>query len=63
MLLDGVHRRWVQLFASLSEEQWMRKMIHPERGTLVLGSTLAMHVWHGKHHTAHIVELRKRMGW
>jgi hypothetical protein len=47
----------------LSEEQWKRTIIHPDRGIFVLDATLAMHVWHGQHHTAHIVELRNRMGW
>jgi len=63
ILLDGLHRRWVDLFKSLSEEQWKRTIIHPDRGIFVLDATLAMHVWHGQHHTAHIVELRNRMGW
>jgi uncharacterized damage-inducible protein DinB len=63
ILLDGLYRRWVELFHSLSEEQWKRRLIHPERGEFVLDAALAMHVWHGQHHTAQIVELRKRMGW
>jgi uncharacterized damage-inducible protein DinB len=63
MLLDGLHRRWIGLFRSLTEEQWARRIIHPDRGTFVLNATLPMHVWHCRHHTAHIVELRKRMGW
>ncbi len=63
MLLDGLHRRWVELFKSLAEEHWKRKIMHPERGILVLDAMLPMHVWHGRHHTAHIVELRNRLGW
>ena len=63
MMLDGLHRRWVELFRSLTEEQWNRKLMHPDRGAFVLNATLPMHVWHGRHHTAHIVELRNRMGW
>jgi uncharacterized damage-inducible protein DinB len=63
MLLDGLYRRWVELFHSLSEEQWKRKLIHPDRGEFVLDATLPMHVWHGQHHTAQIAELRTRMGW
>jgi uncharacterized damage-inducible protein DinB len=63
ILLEGLHRRWVALFRSLTEEQWKRKLIHPERGGFVLDSTLSMHVWHGRHHIAHIVELRRRMAW
>ncbi len=62
-LLDGLYQRWVELFHSLDREQWNRKLIHPDRGEFVLDATLPMHVWHGTHHTAHIVELRTRMGW
>lgn len=63
VLLEALHRRWVELFRSLSEEQWKRTIVHPERGILVLENTLPMHVWHGEHHTAHIRELRNRMEW
>src|SRR5579871_5167150 len=63
ILLDGLHRRWVELFRSLSESQWMRSMVHPYSLSFQLVATLPMHVWHGRHHTAHILELRKRLGW
>ena len=63
MLLHGLHQRWVELFRSLSEEQWKCRIVHPDRGIFVLDTTLAMHIWHGQYHTAHITELRKRMGW
>jgi hypothetical protein len=63
ILLEGLYQRWSTLYRALSEEQWKRQMVHPERGTLTLEFTLTLHVWHGRHHTAHIVELRKRMGW
>jgi hypothetical protein len=63
ILLDGLYQRWVELLNTLSEEQWRRKLTHPDRGDFVLDTTLAMHVGHGRHHTAHIVELRTRMGW
>jgi hypothetical protein len=36
-------------------------MIHPERGVLVLDAVLPMFVWHGRHHTAHIVALGDRL--
>jgi uncharacterized damage-inducible protein DinB len=62
-LLDGLYRRWVELFRSLTAEQWRRKLIHPDRGVFILDVALAMHVWHGRHHTAHILRLRNRMGW
>jgi uncharacterized damage-inducible protein DinB len=63
MLLDGLYRRWVELFQTLSEEQWKRRIVHPERGIMLMDTMLALCVWHGRHHTAHITELRKREGW
>jgi hypothetical protein len=63
LLLDGLHRRWVELFRSLTEEQWNRKLVHPDRGVFILNATLPRHLWHTRHHTAHITELRNRMNW
>lgn len=60
-LLDGLHARWVELFRSLNEQQWNRTMNHPDRGILALGAILPMLVWHMRHHTAHITELRQRI--
>lgn len=63
VLLDGLYYRWVKLFEALTSADWAREFAHPERGVLTLEYTLPMHVWHARHHTAHIVELRQRMGW
>jgi uncharacterized damage-inducible protein DinB len=63
ILLDGLYQRWIELFRSLSEEQWKCSLYHPERGIIMLDFVLPLSVWHGRHHTAHILELRKRMGW
>jgi uncharacterized damage-inducible protein DinB len=62
-LLDALYRRWTALFRSLTDDQWNRRMVHPERGVLVLDATLPMMVWHGRHHTAQITALRQRMNW
>lgn len=62
-LLDGLHKRWVQIFESLGPLDWFRKMIHPEPGVMTPNVILPMIAWHGRHHTAHITELRKRMDW
>jgi len=62
-LLGGLHNRWVQIFESLGPLDWFRKMTHPERGVMTLNAILPMIAWHGRHHTAHITELRKRMDW
>ena len=63
MLLDGLHARWTALLESLSEADWGRTFVHPERGLLTLSSNIPIYAWHGRHHTAHITALRKRMGW
>jgi len=62
-LLENLHVRWVVLLRSLHEEDWKRTFMHPEIGVVPLEKSLALYTWHGKHHTAHITELRKRMAW
>ena len=62
-LLDSLHDRWVRLLRSLGPEEWKRTFRHPELGVVPLEKNLALYAWHGKHHTAHITELKKRMGW
>jgi uncharacterized damage-inducible protein DinB len=64
VLLEALHRRWVVLLKSMTDEQWSRTYFHPDHQTaLRLDAILAMYAWHGKHHTAHITRLRERMGW
>ena len=63
LLLDGLHARWTTLLESLTEADWGRKFVHPENGVLTLDINIPIYGWHGRHHTAHITELRKRMAW
>jgi hypothetical protein len=64
MLLEALHRRWVVLLKSITDEQWDRTYFHPEQNkALRLDRMLAMYAWHGKHHVAHINGLRDRMAW
>jgi hypothetical protein len=51
------------LLRVMKEEEWKRAFRHPELGTVSLEKNLALYSWHGRHHVAHITELRKRMGW
>ena len=62
-IVDGLHQRWTVLLKSLDEGQLQRTFMHPERGQMTLDLALAMYAWHCRHHTAHIVNLRRRMGW
>jgi uncharacterized damage-inducible protein DinB len=62
-MLDPLHVRWVHLLRTLKPADWKRTFRHSEIGLVSLERNLALYAWHGKHHTAHITELRKRMGW
>jgi hypothetical protein len=63
VLLGSLHERWAILMRSMKPEEFLRGMIHPERGRLTLEDTLRLYEWHGRHHTAQITALRERMGW
>ena len=62
-LLDGLHRRWVALLRSLTEQDLERTFIHPESGLVNLPETIGSYAWHGQHHLAHIREAIRREGW
>ena len=62
-MLEVMHKRWVMLLKSMTDQQFSKQFMHPETKHLnALRMVTGMYSWHGKHHTAHIVELRKRMG-
>lgn len=62
-LLDAVHKRWVVLLNSLSDDDFRRKVKHPDWGLISVDYLVAQYAWHGNHHAAHITSLRERMGW
>ena len=63
-LMDSLHDRWVRLLKAMKPAEWKRSFRHPEMGQLVpLEKSLIIYSWHGKHHVAHITELRKQKGW
>jgi hypothetical protein len=62
-LLESLHDRWVRLLRSVSPPDWKRTFRHPELGVVSLEKNVALYAWHGRHHVAHITELRKRLGW
>jgi hypothetical protein len=63
VMLDRLHERWVVLLKSMDEAAWQRSFKHPENGDMSLPMALALYAWHSRHHVAHIVALRDRMGW
>lgn len=62
-ILEGVHSRWVNLLNSMSEDEFQKKLNHPELGEWTLEKMLGLYAWHSKHHTAHITKLAEREGW
>ena len=62
-LLESLHDRWMRLLRSLGPEDWKKTFRHPALGPMTLEKTLALYAWHGRHHVAHITELRKQMSW
>jgi len=62
-LLENLHHRWVSLLKSLSDADFARTFRHPEMGLVRLDTNVMLYAWHGRHHTAHVTELRKRKGW
>jgi uncharacterized damage-inducible protein DinB len=63
-LLEGLHRRWVQLLRSMTAEQFARRFFHPETGQQVsLSAALCYYAWHCRHHTGQITWLRQTKGW
>ena len=63
-LLDGIHARWATVFGSMTDAQFARTLVHPERGvTMTLDFQVHDYAWHSSHHLAHITRLREREGW
>jgi hypothetical protein len=62
-LLEPLHDRWVRLLRSVTPEQYARPVRHPESGLRNVDWLHFLYAWHGRHHTAHITELRKQKGW
>ena len=62
-LLESLHDRWVRLLRSMTEKDFSRTLLHPDHGVRSLDWMLFLYEWHGRHHAAHITELRKQKGW
>ena len=62
-LYEGLHGRWTHLIDSMTLADFDRTVEYPLRGPVPLWRILGIYAWHGRHHVAHITELKKRMGW
>ena len=62
VLLEALHRRWVDMLRGLPDEAFQRPLHHPEQQrTFPLEEMLSLYAWHGRHHVAHILSLRERL--
>jgi hypothetical protein len=63
-LLHALHRRLVAMLENLSDEDWNRTVFHPEqKKEITVWNLLGTYSWHGKHHVAHIKNLREKNNW
>jgi len=62
-LLEPLHERFVRVLRAMKPEAFARTLRHPEHGVRTLDWLLFLYAWHGRHHTAHVTELRKQKGW
>lgn len=62
-LIEALHARMVILLRSLAAADRERPMTHPEHGQMRVVDLIGLYSWHGRHHTAHITELRKHKNW
>ncbi|HEU4699807.1 MAG TPA: putative metal-dependent hydrolase [Gemmatimonadales bacterium] len=63
-LLEALHERWVRTLQAMAPGDFARTIYHPEHAKeMSLDQLLAMYAWHGRHHVAHVTELRRRKGW
>lgn len=63
-LLHALHRRLVATLEHLNESDWLKTYYHPDhKRDFPVWEVVALYAWHSRHHTAHILKLRERMGW
>jgi len=63
-LLHSLHLRWAKVYESLKPADWTKVMIYPaDLREVSLWEHLGLYSWHGRHHLAHIMDLKTRMGW
>lgn len=62
-IVESLHARWVMMLESFNATDFLRPLQHPESGPMDIDRLLQLYAWHGRHHVAHVTELRKAKGW
>ena len=58
--VEALHARWVALLDVMTDADFRRRLIHPERGGITLDTLLQIYAWHGPHHISHVQLVTKR---
>ena len=54
-LLTALHKRWTNFLKSIQEDDLEKAYYHPaSKKTVSIQEAIALYVWHGQHHLAHI---------
>ncbi|CAN5654333.1 bacillithiol transferase BstA [soil metagenome] len=54
-LTEALHKRWTVFLRNMKDEEWKRKLFHPEHNkSFKLNEFCGMYAWHCEHHLAHI---------
>ena len=63
-ILTNIHQKMTLILRGMSAIDFQRLWTHPSSGkTFNIGTLTAMYSWHGRHHLAHIENLKTRMKW
>jgi len=63
-LLHALHQRLYATINELEDDDWERTVFHPEQKKKIsLWELLGSYAWHGRHHVAHIKNLREKNNW
>ena len=63
-LLEALHKQWTAMLNNLAPQQLKLRLYHPEsKMEMTVEYLMGLYAWHSEHHLAHIVNLKKRLGW
>ena len=63
-IIDNLHARWVTILRGMTEKDFEQTFFHPaQQKSSALKTIVGMYSWHGRHHVAHITNLKIREGW
>jgi hypothetical protein len=63
-LIENIHIRWVTILQGMTVVDFTKTFYHPgSQISYPLDVHTGTYSWHGRHHLAHIENLKMRMGW